>query len=96
MYEIVYTYDNLLNDIIQYDTQIVSNAIYDMKNIDKYTNIFIEIEDINKGVMFSKWNIFDWSETKYINEQNRNIILSNLNYWRQTGNLPRNINTKSI
>jgi hypothetical protein len=97
-YETKYTFNLLLNNIITYDTQVLAEAKKDQKNILQYFDIFIETKHINSGIWFSKWNIFNWSESKYIYKNNRKKILNNLNYWRQTKQLPTmyNLNIKSV
>ena len=97
-YESKYTLNNLLQDIVSYDTQILTESNMDKSNIRNYADIFIEVENINLDTWLSHWNVFDWSERKYIYEKNREIILSRLNYWRETGKLPTmyNLDIKSV
>ena len=99
-FESKYTFNFLLQDIVNYDTQIIQEIKTDgnKRNIQNYSDIFIEVENVNMGVWLSKWNVFDWGEGKYIYEKNRNDILNNLNYWRQTGQLPTmyNLDIKSV
>lgn len=96
-YETKYTFTVLLEDIVAYDTQVLNEANNDKANIKEYGDLFIAVENVDGGVWLSKWNIFDWSETKYIKEEHRQFILLKLNYWRQTGKLPSlyNLNIKS-
>ncbi len=97
VYETKYTFNYLLEDITEYDIQIIKEAKDDKINIQQYRDIFIETKHIDFNIWFSKWNIFDWSETKYIKKEYRKKILKNLDYWRKTGKLPTyyNLNIKS-
>lgn len=96
-YETKYTFHILLEDIVAYDTQVINEANKYKANIKEYGDIFIEVEKINDGIWLYKWNIFNWSETKYIKEEYRKSIFLKLNYWRKTGKLPSlyNLDIKS-
>ena len=87
----------MLTDISEYNKQILEEVKADTANILRYYEIFIKFEDLQLDIWFENWNIFNWSEDKFIKSSSRSFILNNINYWRETGKLPTyyNLNIKS-
>lgn len=81
---------DFLNDVIEYDNQLLSKLDYlnkagKWKKFDEYAKLLIPVTSINTDVWFENWNPFDWSESKYFITNNKIDLLKRLNYWRQTG-----------
>lgn len=89
-YETKVIVSTLLNDVLEYDTQLLGKIekLYNAGKINDviiYAKLTIPTEHFTINVWFEHWNPFDWGEAKYFIPEFRETTLRNLNYWRNTG-----------